>query len=77
LVLVQGLWLTVTGLAVGLVLAFGMTRFIARLLYGIRPNDPATVLFVMLVLGALSVLACYSPALRAMRANPVAAIREH
>ncbi len=70
LVLVQGLWLTVTGLAVGLVLAFGMTRFIARLLYGISPNDPATVLFVMVVPGALSVLACYSPALRSMRANP-------
>ena len=76
LVLLQGLWLTASGLGLGLVLAFGMTRFIARLLYGISPNDPLTVLVVMVVLGALSVLACYSPALRAMRSNPVAAIRE-
>jgi predicted permease len=76
LVLVQGLWLTGIGLAVGLAIAFGLTRFIARLLYGIGANDPVTVISVVMLLGAMSLLACYLPAHRAMRRNPVTAIRE-
>jgi len=76
LVLVQGLGLTLTGVVLGLGLSFGLTRFIAGLLYGISANDPATVIAVVLVLGAMSLLACYLPAHRAMRANPVSAIRE-
>ncbi len=76
LVLLQGLWLTLIGLVLGLVLSFGLTRFIAGLLYGISANDPVTVAGVVLLLGAMSLLACYLPAHRAMRRNPVAAIRE-
>jgi ABC-type antimicrobial peptide transport system permease subunit len=76
LVLVQGVWLTLIGLLPGFGLSFGLTRFIAGLLYGISPNDPATVVVVVIVLGAMSLLACYLPAHRAMRANPVTAIRE-
>ncbi len=76
LVLVQGLWLTGIGLALGLAFALGLTRFIARLLYGIGANDPVTVFSVVLLLGAMSLLACYLPAHRAMRRNPVTAIRE-
>jgi predicted permease len=76
LVLLQGLWLTLTGLLVGLALSFGLTRFIAGLLYGISANDPMTVLGVVVVLGTMSLLACYLPAHRAMRADPVACIRE-
>ncbi|HVN92706.1 MAG TPA: ABC transporter permease [Terracidiphilus sp.] len=76
LVLVQGLWLTGIGLAVGLAFALGLTRFIARLLYGIGANDPVTVVSVVMLLGAMSLLACYFPALRAMHRNPVTAIRE-
>ncbi|KAA6464505.1 ABC transporter permease [Acidobacteria bacterium AB60] len=76
LVLVQGLWLTVTGLALGLAFALGLTRVIARLLYGISANDPATMASVIALLGAMSLLACYFPARRAMRRNPVTAIRE-
>ena len=76
LVLLQGLWTTAIGLTLGLVLSFGLTRFIAGLLYGVGANDPVTVLAVVVLLGAMSLLACYLPAHRAMRANPVAAIRE-
>jgi len=76
LVLRQGLWLTLIGLVLGLALSFGLTRFIAGLLYGVSPNDPLTVLAVVVLLAAMALLACYLPAHRAMRADPVAAIRE-
>ncbi len=76
LVLLQGLCLTGIGLGLGLAFALGLTRLIARLLYGIGANDPATVASVVMLLGAMSLLACYLPAHRAMRRNPVTAIRE-
>ncbi|UWZ83943.1 ABC transporter permease [Occallatibacter riparius] len=76
LVLLQGLGLTGIGLALGLAFALALTRFIARLLYGIGANDPVTVVSVVMLLGAMSLLACYLPARRAMRRNPVSAIRE-
>jgi len=76
LVLSQGVWLTGVGLMLGLALALGLTRIIARLLYGIGANDPVTVASVVTLLGAMSLVACYLPAHRAMRRNPVTAIRE-
>ena len=76
LVLLQGLWLTGIGLALGLAFALGLTRIIVRLLYGIGANDPVTVVSVVMLLGAMSLAACYLPAHRAMRRNPVTAIRE-
>jgi len=76
LVLSQGVWLTGVGLALGLAFALGLTRVIARLLYGIGANDPVTMASVIMLLGAMSLLACYFPARRAMLRNPVTAIRE-
>jgi len=76
LVLMQGVRLTIAGLVLGLALAFGLTRFIAGLLYGISATDPMTVIAVVVLLGAMAVMACYLPAHRAMRVNPVSAIRE-
>ena len=75
LVVFQGLRLTLVGLALGLLLALGLTHFMAGLLYGIGANDPVTVVSVVALLGLIAVLACYLPALRAMRVDPVAAIR--
>jgi predicted permease len=75
LVLLQGMRLTAIGLALGLALSFGLTRVIAGLLYGIGANDPVTIFAVLILLAAMSLLACYLPAQRAMRVNPVAAIR--
>jgi predicted permease len=76
LVLFQGMRLTAIGLALGLALSFGLTRVIAGLLYGIGANDPVTIFAVLILLAAMSLLACYLPAQRAMRVNPVTAIRE-
>jgi predicted permease len=77
LVLRQGMRLAAIGLALGLALSFALTRFLAGLLYGIGANDPATIFAVLILLAAMSLLACYVPAQRAMRVNPVKAIREH
>jgi predicted permease len=76
LVLMQGVQLTIAGLVAGLALAYGLTRFIANLLYGVSATDPATVAEVVGLLAVISILACYLPAFRAMRVNPVSAIRE-
>jgi predicted permease len=76
LVVGQGLWLTLTGLALGLLLSSALTRFIAQQLYGVSPNDPSTVVGVVVLLTAMSLVACWFPARRAMRQNPVTAIRE-
>ena len=76
LVVMQGVRLTVAGVVLGLALAFGLTRFIAGMLYGVSATDPATVLAVVMLLGAMALLACYLPAHRAMRVNPVSAIRD-
>src|ERR1700757_3710640 len=76
LVLSQGLWLTGIGLALGLASALGLTRVIGRMLYGIGANDPINMVSVIILLGAMSLAACYLPAHRAMRRNPVTAIRE-
>ncbi len=76
LVLLQGMWLTGIGLALGLAVTLGLTRLITRLLYGIGANDPVTVASAVMLLGTISLVACYFPAHRAMRRNPVTAIRE-
>jgi len=76
LVLLQGMRLTAIGLALGLALSFGLTRVIAGLLYGVGANDPMTIFAVLILLAATSLLASYLPAQRAMRVNPVTAIRE-
>jgi ABC-type antimicrobial peptide transport system permease subunit len=76
LILMQGVQLTILGLALGLILALGLTRFLGGMLYGVSATDPATVASVLAILGCIAVLACYLPAHRAMRVNPVAAIRE-
>ena len=74
-VLRQGLTLAVVGCAVGFVVAIGLTRLIASMLYGVGPADPVTLLVVMAVLLAVSLLACWLPAQRASRADALVALR--
>jgi putative ABC transport system permease protein len=75
LVVGQGMALALVGLLVGLPLALGMGRAVAGLLYGIAPNDLATFAGVAAILAAVALAACYIPARRAMRVDPVIALR--
>jgi predicted permease len=76
LVLRQGAGLAVLGIAIGLAVAFGITRWTGNLLYGVRPTDPLTFVVVSLLLLGVALLACYIPARRAMRVDPVTALRQ-
>jgi predicted permease len=75
LVVRQGMRLAAIGMAGGLIAALALTRFLAGLLYGVRPADPATLAAVTLLLGAIALLACYIPARRAAAVDAVVALR--
>lgn len=75
LVIRQGLRLAATGVAVGLIGAFLLTRFLASFLYGVKPTDPLTFIAVSLALIVVAVLACYVPAHRAAQVEPMVALR--
>jgi putative ABC transport system permease protein len=75
MVLRQGFGLAVSGAAVGLVGALIVSRLISGLLYGVRPTDPLTFAGVTLVLTVVALAACYIPARRAMRVDPLVALR--
>src|SRR5271170_5844566 len=75
MVLRQGLGLAISGAAVGLVGAVIASHLMAGLLYGVRPTDPLTFVGVTLVLTAVALVACYIPAWRAMRVDPLIALR--
>jgi len=76
LVLRQGLALTAIGLAIGLAGAAAVSRLFASMLFEVKPGDPLTYLGVAILLAAVSLAACYIPALRATRLDPVAALRQ-
>jgi putative ABC transport system permease protein len=75
LVLRRGLVLSAIGIALGLLAAAGGTRVLERLLFGITPLDPPSFVLVSLVFGVVAALACYVPARRATRVDPMVALR--
>jgi len=75
LVLGQGLWLAGGGAAAGLILGYFMARGISALLFGVHALDPGTFLGVPLVLIGVALVACYIPARRATRVDPIVALR--
>jgi predicted permease len=75
MVLRRGLVLVLTGMGIGLLGALQLTRFLSRLLYNVKPRDPLTFIIVSLILVSVALLACYVPARRAMRVDPMAALR--
>ena len=76
LVVGQGMKLTGAGLLAGALGAFGASRLLAKMLYGVKPGDPATYAVVVAVLATIALLACYLPARRAMRIDPVSALKQ-
>src|ERR1700736_381192 len=75
LILGQGLRLTVLGLGLGVLVALGLMRVLVSLLFGVRAYDPSTYTAVALLLTAVALLACYIPARRAMKVDPMVALR--
>jgi putative ABC transport system permease protein len=75
LVVGQGLKLTAAGVMIGLVGAFGLTGFLSSMLSGVSALDPWTFASVPLLLVSIAWLACYLPARRAARVDPMAALR--
>ena len=75
LIISQGFKLVLIGLGIGLVGAFAMTRVIASLLFGVTTKDPITFVAVAVLLALVALLACYIPARRATRLDPLHALR--
>jgi putative ABC transport system permease protein len=75
LVLKEGIILALLGVAAGFLAALGLTRLLAGLLYGIRPRDPLTFVALSLLLAGVALFACFVPAQRATKVDPMVALR--
>ena len=75
LVLTDGARLTLVGVGIGVAVAFGLTRLMSGMLFGVKPTDPLTFASVALLLTAIALLACCLPARRAMSVDPMVALR--
>jgi putative ABC transport system permease protein len=71
----QGFRLTLIGLGLGIGVALALTRFLGSQLYGVKPYDPLTLIAVSLILTGIALLACYIPARRAAKIDPMVALR--
>ena len=70
-----GMWLTGIGLVLGIGAALGLTRFLASLLFNVSPYDAVTLVVVGVTLAPVAVAACFIPARRATRVDPIIALR--
>jgi ABC-type antimicrobial peptide transport system permease subunit len=76
LVVKRGVGLAALGIAIGGIASAGLTRFMASLLFGVAANDPLTFLGVAILLTLVASGACYLPARRASRVDPMIALRQ-
>ena len=72
----QGMWLCGAGMVVGVAGSFALTRLLQTQLFNVKPSDPATVVGVVAFIGAVALLACYIPANRATRVDPMIVLRD-
>jgi ABC-type antimicrobial peptide transport system permease subunit len=72
----RALLLIGSGTAAGLAVALAAGRLLEKILYGVQPSDPLTLAIVLLMMLAIAALACWIPARRAIRINPVVALRQ-
>jgi putative ABC transport system permease protein len=75
LVMGDGIRLLLCGSVAGVIAAAALTRWMGSLLFGVAPNDPITFASVIALLAAVALAACYIPARRAMRVDPMIALR--
>jgi putative ABC transport system permease protein len=75
MILGQGMGLALVGVIIGVATAFALTSAVKSFLFGVTPNDPATFLAVAAVLAGAALAACYLPARRAARVDPLRALR--
>ena len=76
MILGQGLRLTIIGLVTGLIASFGLTRLLQAQLFNVKPTDPATLTGVAVFIAVVAFIACYVPAQRATRVDPMITLRE-
>ena len=76
IVMSRGIALTATGLVMGAVIAWSVTRAMSALLYGVSAGDPLTFAAVLGLLGFVAVVACAIPAVRAARVDPMLVLRD-
>jgi predicted permease len=76
MVLGQGMRLTIVGLVAGLLASFGLTRLLQAQLFNVKPTDPATLTAVAMFIAVIAFVACYIPAQRATRVDPMVTLRE-
>jgi ABC-type antimicrobial peptide transport system permease subunit len=75
MILRESSWLALLGITAGLAAALALTRFVRSMLYGLQPNDSATLIAATLLLLIIAITAAYGPARRASRIDPMQALR--